>query len=104
MFADGGVVHTGTVGNGLVGIVEHVVFLRRGLVSHSSEGTQFKSLNHFPFQLALKFHIYHVDFDVVIIQFVKNVEWSVVADIIRRRVERTARIERVRIRVDIESA
>lgn len=34
----------------------------------------------------------------------KNVEWSVVADIIRRRVERTARIERVRIRVDIESA
>ena len=92
----------GPVGLRLVGVVLDVVQAGRGAVLRRGEGGEFQLLEHLPLHLALEPDVRHVDVQVVVLQFMHDVERSVVAGVELVRIQRAGGVQRVGVRVDVE--
>ena len=94
----------GPVGDGLVRGFGDVVLLYRGLVFYRTQGAQVEALDRRPFQLGLEFGLDDRKVDVVVGQFVQDVEACVVPRVEFVGIERARRVERVGVGVDVELA
>ena len=86
----------------LVGAVPDVVLLRRGGCLIGRQGAQIQVVDRFVLQLALHAKIMDIEVDVVVLQLMQNVEFRIVAGIELIGVQRTGRIQRIGVRVDVE--
>ena len=75
---------------------------RRGRELVSTQNADFHLRDGLVLQLGLILQVNNVVVHVVVVELVLDVERSVVANIVLVRIERTRRVQRVRIRVDIE--
>jgi len=80
------------------------MLLDRGLVFYRAQGAQVEALDGRPLQFGLEFGLDDRKVDVVVVQFVQNVEARVVSRVEFVGVERARRIERIGIGVDVEFA
>ena len=78
------------------------MLLDRGLVFYRAQGAQVEALDGRPLQFGLEFGLDDRKVDVVVVQFVQNVEARVVSRVEFVGVERARRIERIGIGVDVE--
>ena len=94
----------GPVGIRLIGSLAYVMLLRSSGIAHRRQRRSLESLESLPLQFALEFHIGDVQVDIVVRQFMENIEIRIVTDIILLRIEHARSIQGIRIRVDVEIA
>ena len=99
---DVGVVHTCTVSLCLVRLVEDIVFAVAAVRAVASEHIDLQASDGLPSQFALELDVHHIDVDEVVVQFLEDIECSVVARIGSIGVERTRSVEGVAEGVDVE--
>ena len=94
----------GPVGVRLIGSLAYVMLLRSSGIAHRRQRRSLESLESLPLQFALEFHIGDVQVDIVVRQFMENIEIRIVTDIILLRIEHARSIQGIRIGVDVEIA
>ena len=101
--ADDGIVH-GAVRLGLVALLHDLVLAARLRVLHCGQTANFQFFQRFPLQFALKLEVGHVQVDIVVVQFVEDIERRVVARVERFGIQRARGVQGVAVRVDVEVA
>ena len=92
----------GAIGLSLVGTVQDVVLTSGTRVLVGGEGGQFELTEHLPLEFALHADVRHIQVQVVVLQFIQNVERCVVTGVVLVGIQRAGSVERVGVRVDIE--
>ena len=78
--------------------------LRRGRILVGTQYGKFYLRDGLVLQFALETQIQHIQLHVVVVQFVQDVEGGVVAHIELIGIQRTGRVQGIRVRVDVEIA
>ena len=94
----------GPVGVRLIGSLAYVMLLRSSGIAHRSQRRSLESRESLPLQFALEFHIGDVQVDIVVRQFMENIEIRIVTDIILLRDRARAKYSGHKNRVDVEIA
>ena len=101
--AHGGIVHHAER-HGLVAVLADEVLVRGCRELIGGDGTQFDGAHGLILQLGLELHVHHVEVHVVVGQLMVNVERRIVADVEFVGIQRTRRVDGIRIGVDVEVA
>ena len=99
--AYGGCAHC-AISQSLVGVFFDVVLLHGRRILHCAQQSQFHLVDRLVRELTRNADVGYREVHIVIIQFIEDVEWSIVASVELVRVESTRGVQRIRVRVDVE--
>ena len=94
----------GTVSLCLVGVVLYVMLACCSGILHGTEGSKLNLCNRLVRQRCLHTEVNYVEVDIVVLQLMEDIERRIVTGVKSIWVESTRRVQRIRIRVDIERA
>ena len=101
--AYGGCAHC-AISQSLVGVFFDVVLLHGRRILHCAQQCELNLFDRLVRELTRNADVGYREVHIVIIQFIEDVEWSIVASVELVRVESTRGVQRIGVRVDVEVA
>ena len=96
-------VNTGAISHRLVGVVLHIVVLRRLAITIGSDTDDFKTGDRTPVDFALEFKVGNTYIYIVVVELAEDIEVGIVTSESSSRVGNTRSVQRITERVDIET-